>query len=426
MSIRHPRTQLVETMQRIYARRMTTTSGGNLSVRDESGDVWVTPARVDKGDLQPDDIVRILGDGSEVGQHPASSELPFHQAIYAARPSFRAIVHAHPTALVAFSISKQVPDARVFAEASAWCGTLGFAPYALPGSVELGERIAAQFAAGCDSVILENHGVVVGGETLAGAFARFETLEFTAQAILRAQSIGELRVLSDAELERHRQRVAPAEFDAPVPEAAERELRERLSGFVQRAYRQRLMIGTMGSFSARLGDDRFLVTPEAVDRATLGADDLVRVDHGRQQRGRVASRTCALHRALYLAHPRVGAIANGAGVNGSAFSITDRSLDSRTIPESYIVLREVGSFPFHAQLGPGDSIVESLNERSPTAVLRNDGVIAIGKNVLEAFDRLEVLESTAGALINAAALGESIPMPDADVEELRRVFLDDA
>src|SRR3954452_8917235 len=105
----HPRDELMQTMDRIYRYRMTTTSGGNLSIRDANGDVWITPSRVDKGNLHRDDMVCIRCNGSVEGRHPASSELPFHEAIYAARPDLGAIVHAHPVALVAFSIIGQVP-----------------------------------------------------------------------------------------------------------------------------------------------------------------------------------------------------------------------------------------------------------------------------------------------------------------------------
>ena len=51
MNIRyiHPADQLVMFMSRIYERGLTTTSGGNLSIRDDNGDVWITPAGVDKG-----------------------------------------------------------------------------------------------------------------------------------------------------------------------------------------------------------------------------------------------------------------------------------------------------------------------------------------------------------------------------------------
>src|SRR4051812_32737682 len=101
----HPCDEIIRTMELIYRYRMTTTSGGNLSVRDENGDVWITPARVDKGNLTRNDVVRVRGDGKIEGRHKPSSEFPFHRAIYEARPDIRAIVHAHPVALVAFSIA---------------------------------------------------------------------------------------------------------------------------------------------------------------------------------------------------------------------------------------------------------------------------------------------------------------------------------
>ena len=53
----YPRDQIVATMARIYGHNMTTAFGGNVSVRDENGDIWITPARVDKGALRRQDIV---------------------------------------------------------------------------------------------------------------------------------------------------------------------------------------------------------------------------------------------------------------------------------------------------------------------------------------------------------------------------------
>ena len=96
-------------MERIYGHEMTTTSGGNISVRDENGDVWITPARVDKGNLCRQDIVRIGANGEKEGSHPPSSESPFHLSVYKVRPDLHAVIHAHPGALVSFSICGQVP-----------------------------------------------------------------------------------------------------------------------------------------------------------------------------------------------------------------------------------------------------------------------------------------------------------------------------
>jgi hypothetical protein len=46
-----------------------------------------------------------------------------------------------------------------------------------------------------------------------------------------------------------------------------------------------------------------------------------------------------------------------------------------------------------------------------------------GRNVLEAFDRLEVIESKAEAIINCGVVGEMAPMPAEVTAELERVFL---
>ena len=364
-----------------------------------------------------------MPDGTADGPHPPSSELPFHRAIYAARPDLRAIVHAHPVALVAFSICGRVPDTRLLPTARRVCGRVGFAPYALPGSEALGRRIAQAFAEGFDCAVLENHGVVTAGASLQEAFERFETLEFCAKTIIKAGLLGEVRYLADAQAERPR----PVVTTPPVPRtgpatAAERELRRQLGEFVRRGYRQRLLISTQGAFSARLDDESFLITPHRVDRGTLDVPDLVLVRAGAPEPGKTPSSATVNHRAIYAAHPEIGAIVTAYPVNATAFSVTDAALDARTIPESYVFLREVRRVPYGVQFGDGRELAERTTLRDPALLLENDGVQVCGTSVLDAFDRLEVLESTAEAMINSRPLGTMVPMPDAVIAELEDAF----
>ena len=100
IGLMHPRDQIVLIISRIYKNGMTTTSGGNVSIIDDQGDIWVTPSGIDKGALGPDDINCIKADGTILGKHKPSSEFPFHSAIYKIRPDLKAIIHAHPPALV--------------------------------------------------------------------------------------------------------------------------------------------------------------------------------------------------------------------------------------------------------------------------------------------------------------------------------------
>lgn len=420
----HPRDAILQTMDRIYRLRMTTTSGGNLSILDDDGSVWITPARVDKGGLRRDDIVRVRPDGSAEGLHQPSSELPFHRAIYQARPDLRAIVHAHPVALVAFSLCRRVPETRLLPATWRVCGEVGFAPYALPGSDALGRSIAGSFAAGHSCVVLENHGVVTAGSTLLEAFERFETLEFCAKTIIKASRLGTPR---------------PLDFDAPsrpTPSAettqersrpansAEKELRRQLAEFVRRAYQQRLVICTQGAFSARLDADRFVITPHRRDRGSLEPADLVLIDRGDPVGPGQPSSSAVRHAAIYARHPGIGSIINAYPVNGTAFSVTGLPLDTRTIPESYVVLREPLLADLDAQRSGPSSLAEKLGPRHPALILENDGVLVTGSSVLEAFDRLEVLEATSEALINALSLDpDSIsPMSDQTVSDLRAAF----
>ena len=120
----HPREQISRIIRRIYTAGLTTTTGGNISFREENGDIWVTPSGIDKGSLEQKDIVCIRKDGTIEGLHKPSSEFTFHKAIYKARPDIRAVIHAHPPALVSFSMVRKIPDTNIIPLARNICGPI--------------------------------------------------------------------------------------------------------------------------------------------------------------------------------------------------------------------------------------------------------------------------------------------------------------
>jgi ribulose-5-phosphate 4-epimerase/fuculose-1-phosphate aldolase len=423
VSFIHPRDEILETIERIYRYGMTTVSGGNVSMREDNGDIWITPSHLDKGGLRREDIVCVQGNGATEGCHAPSSELPCHREIYRARPDIRAIVHAHPPALVAFSLIREVPNTRLLPQASLVCRDVGFAGYELPGSLALGRSVAGAFGQGHDCVILENHGVVVGGSNLSEAFCRFETLEFVAKTIIRAKALGPVRYLTDeqVQLALHRLPHLP-NFDGTAPSSAEKELRRRLCEFVRRAYHQRLFISTEGSFSARLEKDSFLITPHQADRGLLHAHDFVLVRGGKAEAGKLASWAAGVHQAIYRQHPGIGAIINAYPVNATSFSVTEAVLDTRTIPESYVVLRHVDRIAYGLPFEDSEAVARHVSLKQPIALQENDGVLITGAGILEAYNRLEVLESTAEALFNCRAIGTLAPMSDNTIRELERAY----
>ena len=164
--LQHPKDQISLAIARIYSRGLTTTSGGNISIIDDENNIWITPSGIDKGSLTPKDIIFVKADGTVIGNHKPSSEFPFHKAIYETRPDIKSIIHAHPPALVSYSIVRKIPDTNMISQARQVCGHVGYAEYELPGSEALGEKIGIEFKKGFSSVIMENHGTVVGGTDL--------------------------------------------------------------------------------------------------------------------------------------------------------------------------------------------------------------------------------------------------------------------
>jgi L-fuculose-phosphate aldolase len=403
---------------------MTTTSGGNISILEDNGDIWITPAGVDKGTLREEDIVCMRGGYVLEGNHRPSSEYPFHRTIYQRRPDLRAIVHAHPSALVAFSAVRKIPDTSILPQAKRVCGTVGYASYAIPGSQELGDKIASTFAEGFDVVLLENHGVVTGGKDLLEAFQRFETLDFCARTIINASNLGKVKSLTAEQLllADLGKNLKLDEFEPNYHSSLEREMRRKICDFVHRAYKQRLMTSTEGVVSVRLDDTSFLITPSGIDRSYMEEKDIVLIRNGMREYGKTPSRSVVLHREIYAMHSKVNAIASAQCPAATAFSVTGADLDTRIIPEAYIVLRKIPFVPYGTQFTKEAELAATLSESTPVILIESDAILTIGSSLTEAFDRLEVTEFSANALLNAVPLGPTIPVGKEDIDAIEEKF----
>ncbi|MCM8899646.1 class II aldolase/adducin family protein [Caldicoprobacter algeriensis] len=420
----HPADQIVMIMERIYRYGMTTTSGGNISILDDNGDIWITPSGIDKGSLRRNDIIRVKPDGTIEGIHKPSIELPFHEMIYQKRPDIKAIIHAHPPALVAFSIVRKIPNTRLIPNVHLICGQVGIAEYGLPGSRDLGKKIAAQFEKGFKTVILENHGVVTGGKNLFEAFMAFETLDFCAKLELKARRLGNPRSLTDRHIEisKNKQDVTLNEFIPKRFTSEEREARRNMCQLIHRAYDQQLFTSTQGTFSQRLSDGSFIITPYGLDRKYLQEEDLVRIENGWKEAGKTPSRSVLLHKAIYDKHPHINSVLIAHPPNIMAFAVTDENFETKTIPESYIMLRNIPKLPFGCTFRQPEMTADAFSKEISVVLVENDCVIVTGSSLLNAFDKLEVAEYSAKAIIAARDLGELVTINDEQVAEIEKAF----
>ena len=420
----HPADQLVMIMDRIYNYGMTTTSGGNLSIKDDNGDIWITPSGIDKGNLTRADMIQVKPDGTLIGPHKPSVELPFHKEIYRRRPDLKAIVHAHPPTLVAFSLARKIPNTYLIPNAREVCGNVSMAKYEVPGSAKLGANIADEFEKGYNTVLLENHGVVCGAKDLFSAFMSFETLDFCGRLEIDAAKLGKARSLTDAQIsmDRSGSEFRMDEFISGNVSSEERAGRRDMCKLIHRSYDQRLFTSTQGTFSMRLSDGSFLITPYNKDRKYLEPEDIVRIKNGMCEMGKTPSRAALLHQAIYAEHPDINSVIIAHPPAIMAFAVTDAVFDSRTIPESYISLRDVKRLPYAASRLDISGTAKIFSNKTPVVIVNNQCAIVTGNSLLNAFDRLEVLEYSAAAIISARDIGEIVLITPEEVADIEEAF----
>lgn len=197
MLLRSEREELVAFARRLESDGLAIGTSGNLSVR--AGEhVAITPSAVDYGVLTPEAICVVTLDGAPVeAEAKPSTELPMHLAVYRHRDE-AAVVHTHPPFATALStVLEELPPVHYLIAMLG--GRVRVAPYVTPGSQQLADVVVSALE-DRSGVLLQNHGALTIGASLAQAYSRARTLEWLCDVYHRARLVGEPRILTDGEL----------------------------------------------------------------------------------------------------------------------------------------------------------------------------------------------------------------------------------
>lgn len=186
----------------LWSRGLVAANDGNISARVSDRELWATPTGVSKGGMTEDMLVKLDMDGNIIcGRMKPSSELKMHLRIYREDPSALAVVHAHPPVASAFAAAGVPLEKALLQETVVQLGTVPVAPYALPGSDEVGESLAP-FSRSFYAVLLERHGAVTWGESVEKALFRMESVEHFARVTMYSHLMGFDRLMTKTETDR--------------------------------------------------------------------------------------------------------------------------------------------------------------------------------------------------------------------------------
>jgi L-fuculose-phosphate aldolase len=188
------RASAVAAVRRLDALGMNRGSTGNVSLRQGDG-MLITPTGMGADDLRGQDMVWCGWDGTLRGAWQPSSEWHFHQAIYLARPDLNAIVHTHSVHAAALACLRRPLPSFHYMVAVAGGDDVPCVPYHLFGTEALSSAVAAAFAER-DACLMANHGLVVGGDTLARAMKVLQEVESLCEVYLKALAVGEPALLT--------------------------------------------------------------------------------------------------------------------------------------------------------------------------------------------------------------------------------------
>jgi len=174
-------------------------TAGNISARQQDGNVVITPSSVDYADMQGDDLVVIDPDGATLackdGRSP-SSERMLHLACYRAFDDIGSVIHSHPVHATMFAITHQDIPACIDEFAIYVGGEVRCTEYAPSGSPEVGLQ-AVKALDGRGAALIANHGMVAVAAHPAAALHITALVERSAQIVWGAMLLGDIHQLPD-------------------------------------------------------------------------------------------------------------------------------------------------------------------------------------------------------------------------------------
>ena len=207
---------------------------------------------------------------------------------------------------------------------------------------------------------------------------------------------------------------------------SETALRSQMVAVAAQMHTNRYIHGRAGNLSVRLDDRRFLTTPAGVRKARMNPDQLLIVDLDGNllegSPGYAPTSELPMHLEAYRQRPDVRGVIHAHPAHCIALSLTELTLEAPYIAEALVLL---GPVPTAAYATPSSTenrdAIAGLIAGHDAIILAHHGSLTVGRNLEEAYERLEVLEHSAEILLLASKLGPPRQIPPDEVEKLMKM-----
>ena len=202
--------------------------------------------------------------------------------------------------------------------------------------------------------------------------------------------------------------------------------RVAVANFMKRLYDRQLTTASGGNISLRVSDDEFCITPSSIDKGSLTAESIaiVKFDGTNLTPNLKLSIETEMHRQILLKRPDLRAVVHAHPVFASAFATAQPcALDSRLIAETYFILGEIVNVPYFIMGSKelADAVSEAVVHNT-AVLLENHGALCAAKDLLHAFDGIDLMERLAQMTILRRFIDNSHIMTESQCKEITDVF----
>jgi L-fuculose-phosphate aldolase len=203
-----------------------------------------------------------------------------------------------------------------------------------------------------------------------------------------------------------------------------KEERKAVAEFMRRLYRKGLTTTSGGNISFRVSADRIVITPSATDKGRMRWKDvgIMSIEGENLTANLKPSIESEMHRSIFLRRD-VKAIVHAHPVFATSFTAMKKNINTTLTAEACAILGDPVFVPY-ALMGSTDlaAKVSEYIAKSDILLLENHGILAVGSDLLQAFDRIEVLENAAKMTVIVEMMGSHRALSAGRISEIKRLF----
>lgn len=201
----------------------------------------------------------------------------------------------------------------------------------------------------------------------------------------------------------------------------EKQLRAQICELGHRLWQREYVASNDGNISVIMSPDTVLCTPTGVSKGFMTPDMLIKIDRqGKKLDGYLKpSSEIKMHLRVYDERPDICAVIHAHPPTATGFAVAGVPLTNMVLPEIIITLKAIPLAKYGTPSTPEipDALMPFLQEYD-AFLLENHGALTLGKDLLDAYHKMEQVEGFARISLTARLLGSERALPPQDVDRL--------